>query len=101
MQDCQKGKDFANRNLSYSMLSLQYITDISHRFKAYAENRLAEILEYTDVKSWQHVDGKQNQGKYDKSRLHGREFLIKENATMEKVSVGRTNENNLITSLIG
>ena len=101
MQDCQKGKDFGNHNLSDSMLSLQYITDISHRFKAYAENRLAETLEYTDVKSWQHVDGKQNQGKYDKSWLHGREFLIKENATMEKVSVGKTNENNLKTSLIG
>ena len=100
MQDCQKGKDFADHNLSDSMLSLQYITDISHRFKAYAENRLAETLEYTDVKSWQHVNGKHNQGKYDKSWLHGREFLIKENATMEKVSLGKTNENNLITSLI-
>lgn len=62
MQDCQKRKDFDNHNLSDSMLSLQYITDIFHRFKAYAEDRLAEILEYTNVKSWQHVDGKQNQG---------------------------------------
>ena len=43
-----------------SALTLQYITDKSHRFKVYEANRVAEILGYTDVGDWQHIDGKMN-----------------------------------------
>ena len=43
-----------------STLTLQYITDKSHRFKVYVANRVAEILEYTDTDDWQHIDGKMN-----------------------------------------
>ena len=41
-----------------STLTLQYITDKSHRFKVYVSNRLAEILEYADTGDWQHIEGK-------------------------------------------
>ena len=41
-------------------LTLQYITDKSHRFKVYVANRVAEILEYTDTADWQHFDGEMN-----------------------------------------
>ena len=76
-----------------STLTLQYITDKSHRFEVYAANRVAEILEYTG--NWQHIDGKMNpadmctrrlmdpanllqQDKNGKSCLLGPDFLTEE-----------------------
>ena len=43
-----------------STLTLQYITDKSHRFKEYVPNRVSEILEYTNTGDWKHIDGKMN-----------------------------------------
>ena len=43
-----------------STLTLQYITDKSHRFKVHVANRVAELVVYTDTGDWQHIDGKMN-----------------------------------------
>lgn len=43
-----------------SALTLQYITDKSHRVKVYEANRVPQILGYTDIGDWQHTDGEMN-----------------------------------------
>ena len=37
---------------SYSMLTLQYIQDQSHRFKTYVANRIFQILESISSNDW-------------------------------------------------
>ena len=41
------------------MLTFKHVTDKSHIFKVYVANRVAEILKYTGVKNWEHVDGRE------------------------------------------
>ena len=91
-----------------STLTLQYITDKSHRFKVYVANRVAEILEYTNIGDWQHIDGKMNptdictrglmdpanllqRDKHRKSWLLGPEFLTEEYQINNKV-IGKIDE---------
>ena len=93
-----------------STVTLQYITDISHRFKMYVANRVAKILEYTDTGDWQHIDGKMNptdrctrglmdsanllqQDKNEKSWLLGQDFLTKEHQA-SKIVIDEIDEDN-------
>ena len=93
-----------------SILTLQYITDKSHKFKAYVANRVAEILEYNDTGDWQHIDGKMNppdictrglmnpanpiqQDKHGKSWLLGPDFLTGEHRA-SNIVIDKTYEGN-------
>ena len=75
-----------------SMLTLQYITNESHRFKIYVANRVTEILEATSKDQWNYVTSEENPAdmvtrgvtdprnliktdKYDKSWNKGPAFL--------------------------
>ena len=94
------------------MFTFHYITSKPHIFKFCVANQIAEILKYTDVKNWQHVDGRQNsedfctRGIIDPTKLldrnkHGNlwrlclDMLAKENVIIDKVLQEGINENNL------